>query len=390
MSHPPTNLMYQSQFSRLGNQLSPSATKVGLQNRFLRALEEAGCDVRIVGSQENPLICTATRDGRTERLRVYIWRLTHGGATRDRNEYRIQITGVDRILVDEHTRTLLLGYYYDEHGEAVFVAFDARKHLSYGASPSIQVKRGTFLRALSEGLFIEHKESAQDSNGQFSAAFVPSESWRYVSELHDSLHRAEPVREVVQAVAAAEEEARAFGSRRKRVRTNLSSFAGEAPDDPAPLPPLPEPSLPAERERRAAAVVKAIRDAGFRRRVLRGYGQGGCAICLSGHRLVEAAHIHSVAHGGSDAVTNGLPLCPTHHWAFDRGLLRIAPSGIIEAVDEAISAYCESEESALRFKAEARIGQQVRKPLHASVSPDAEVLRQAYNRRQAWKPPPQF
>jgi putative restriction endonuclease len=35
---------------------------------------------------------------------------------------------------------------------------------------------------------------------------------------------------------------------------------------------------------------------------------------------MEAAHIIPRSKRGSDTVSNGLCLCPIHHWAFDRGL----------------------------------------------------------------------
>lgn len=57
--------------------------------------------------------------------------------------------------------------------------------------------------------------------------------------------------------------------------------------------------------------------------VLKRYGTAcsACGIQVSG--LIDAAHIIPDAAGGSSDARNGLPLCPTHHRAFDAGILRI-------------------------------------------------------------------
>lgn len=74
---------------------------------------------------------------------------------------------------------------------------------------------------------------------------------------------------------------------------------------------------------------RAFRDVAFRRSVRAAYDYR-CA--MSGLRLrngggrpeVQAAHIRSVAHQGSDSTRNGLALSGTLHWMFDRGLLSVA------------------------------------------------------------------
>lgn len=73
---------------------------------------------------------------------------------------------------------------------------------------------------------------------------------------------------------------------------------------------------------------RKYRDPAFQRMVKRAYG-GKCAISgLSlrnggGRPEVQAAHIKPVAHGGPDAVCNGLALSGTLHWMFDRGLISV-------------------------------------------------------------------
>jgi hypothetical protein len=75
-----------------------------------------------------------------------------------------------------------------------------------------------------------------------------------------------------------------------------------------------------DRQRKLISISVAVRDARFRSRVVRDYG-GACAFCGLGASLVQAAHIQPVHAGGSDDPWNGLATCPTHHLAFDRGLI---------------------------------------------------------------------
>jgi putative restriction endonuclease len=72
------------------------------------------------------------------------------------------------------------------------------------------------------------------------------------------------------------------------------------------------------------------RDAAFRRTVLEVYDYR-CAACgvrvklddrLS---LVEAAHLIPFEVGPNDKPTNGMALCPNHHWAMDRHLIAPVP-----------------------------------------------------------------
>jgi putative restriction endonuclease len=63
----------------------------------------------------------------------------------------------------------------------------------------------------------------------------------------------------------------------------------------------------------------------FRFQVLKEYGPK-CAVCSISHTLLlHAAHLCGKAAKGSDDWRNGLPLCATHHLAFDAGLFVIHP-----------------------------------------------------------------
>jgi putative restriction endonuclease len=76
---------------------------------------------------------------------------------------------------------------------------------------------------------------------------------------------------------------------------------------------------------------RAARDIVFRRVVRSQYSYGcaisGLAIQTPGQFFeIEAAHVVPLPSGGSDDVRNGLALCQTVHWAFDRGLIGIEPN----------------------------------------------------------------
>ena len=82
------------------------------------------------------------------------------------------------------------------------------------------------------------------------------------------------------------------------------------------------------RIRISALATRTLRDRVFRKSVITAYRER-CAI--TGLRLingggraeVEAAHIRPVSADGPDIVSNGLALCGTAHWMFDRGLFSI-------------------------------------------------------------------
>lgn len=68
----------------------------------------------------------------------------------------------------------------------------------------------------------------------------------------------------------------------------------------------------------------------FQRRVATLYSSK-CAVCgdaftaVDGKTEIEAAHIVPRSKRGADDARNGLALCRSHHWAFDRGLFGIGP-----------------------------------------------------------------
>jgi hypothetical protein len=80
----------------------------------------------------------------------------------------------------------------------------------------------------------------------------------------------------------------------------------------------------AESSKRAFARVRPKQQR-FRFQVLKEYG-AKCAVCSIAHTLLlHAAHLCGKAAKGCDDWRNGLPLCATHHLAFDADLFAINP-----------------------------------------------------------------
>jgi putative restriction endonuclease len=76
-------------------------------------------------------------------------------------------------------------------------------------------------------------------------------------------------------------------------------------------------------------VTRPFRDAAFSGSIKAAYrdtcGFTGLKIINGGGRSeVQAAHVRPVASAGPDSLRNGIALCATAHWMFDRGLISIA------------------------------------------------------------------
>ena len=84
-------------------------------------------------------------------------------------------------------------------------------------------------------------------------------------------------------------------------------------------------SLTDDAPMRKATVSVRARQQVFRFQVLARYG-AKCAVCSITHpSLVKAAHIRGKRERGSDDWRNGIPLCSTHHDAYDAQLFAIHP-----------------------------------------------------------------
>jgi putative restriction endonuclease len=89
-----------------------------------------------------------------------------------------------------------------------------------------------------------------------------------------------------------------------------------------------EEQQPFERPIVERVISRPFREAAFAVGVKQAYANtcamtGLCIINGGGRAEVQAAHIRPVADRGPDSIRNGLALCSTIHWMFDRGLVSI-------------------------------------------------------------------
>jgi hypothetical protein len=113
----------------------------------------------------------ALPSGRRRWFCVYVWTITHGGATRSPSEYRIQMSLRERVVsVPRGSTTLTMGVYDSEGGSnhvtvdeepiRVIVAWDAIRRLQPGASASCQVSYQTMRYAHIHGFAVQRRRIA--------------------------------------------------------------------------------------------------------------------------------------------------------------------------------------------------------------------------------------
>jgi putative restriction endonuclease len=270
----------------------PRLAKRDLLRRFELAIQDSGARLiyRSPPGQHPASYTIVHRDGRTSRVLVYIWNITHGGgAARPEHEYRIQITGVPRFKNPPGEKTLILGWSEDFE---VFAGFDYRRHSGVlGASPSMQISQEALHSAQKHGFAPSEK-----GNGETAIAFRSDFAAAYVEHLH-ALHETG----AVPAEAAILE----------RISKDPEAVADT--DIDAAVAPARRVDIVQTR--------RAVRDAQFRRKVLTAYGHR-CAMCGVQLRLLDAAHVLPVDQPGStDETNNGVALCALHHRAYDRALV---------------------------------------------------------------------
>lgn len=280
-------------------------TKAHLFEKVEQAITDSGWNIIYLPSKVgNPRRIQIYKGEESYRLRIYIWNMTHGGGSaRPRDEFRIQITGIDRFEAEAGGKTLILGW-WDEVG--VFAAFDFRKHArALGASPSIQIREEFLRRAYQDGLAPCNK-----GNKEIAIAVRPDFLVEYIRH-SESLHgfgESDADFEILDTVSrdpqAVNDEDLARVSQPRRV--TISS------------------------------IRRHSRDTSFRNRVLTAYAFR-CAMCGLQLDLVEAAHIIPVSHEQStDETSNGVALCVLHHVAFDKALVGLGTDYSVSVNDSAM------------------------------------------------------
>ena len=103
------------------------------------------------------------------------------------------------------------------------------------------------------------------------------------------------------------------------------------------------------------------------------YYQNKCAVCSNGfsdkngRTEVEAAHIVPRGKKGADDARNGLALCRSHHWAFDRGLWGVGSDGKINVPPDILKLPANAALKSI-------VGKSLTPPSIASKTPDAAAL----------------
>ena len=109
----------------------------------------------------------------------------------------------------------------------------------------------------------------------------------------------------------------------------LAPQAPLAPMTGQPVAGFAEEMEPFERPLIERVVTRPFREAAFAGSVKAAYDDTcaftGLKIINGGGRSeVQAAHVRPVASAGPDSLRNGIAICSTFHWMFDRGLISVA------------------------------------------------------------------
>jgi len=263
--------------------------KQNLLSGILNSFREDGWRVLILNDiKYHPFILRISKNNESHSVRIYIWNLTHGGGSaRPVDEYRIQVTGVERFEEQPGGHTLILGYREDED---VYAGFDFKMHNgALGASPSIQIRENALNLANVNG-YAPYKRG----NDEIAIAFRPDffgEYVRNIVQLH-SFGQSDRDFDILEKVAQDP----------NQVNDQEIEYVG------------------IERKTIVYSVRKKLRDNSFKKRIQVAYSCK-CAFCGIQLKLIDAAHIIPVEAAGNDATNNGIALCALHHRAYDKNLV---------------------------------------------------------------------
>ncbi len=221
--------------------------------------------------------------------------------------------------------------------------YDASRHATFGASPSIQVSMATLLRAQQHGLGFQTR-----MNQEVAICFSPDQFANYVFNMHQ-LHRIGEEPQGTEVLDRLTEE----------IFPEVEGYK----------------QIPEERREVMEQIHRWVRQRDFRSRILAAYGDR-CAVCHMQLRLIEAAHIVPVKiPGSSDLTSNGVSLCPSHHSAYDKGLLGIAPNFHVLVNQDRLESLRRTGMHAGEQMILDRVGSTIIVPQRATDRPTAENLR---------------
>ena len=99
---------------------------------------------------------------------------------------------------------------------------------------------------------------------------------------------------------------------------------------------------------------------------------------VSGHSIVDAAHIHQFADSRNDDPKNGLALCKNAHWLFDLGLWSVDDDYRVMVASELFVEACPTQESLLKM-----VGKQLLLPRDQQLWPSLKNI--AWHRRERFE-----
>jgi putative restriction endonuclease len=261
-----------------------------LLERLIEAINASGWNILYdTGISDRPFKLRLYKGDEFQRLRVYIWNISHGGGyMRPANEYRIQVH-VPRFEPEEGWKVLILGWWEDGK---VFAGFDFRKHQGeLGRSASLQIKRESLENAVINGFAPSDK-----GNREIAIAFRPDlfvEYANHSTEFH-SFGESNSDIQILETISANQSQLQNDEIIQQVTRPRQTAFQ---------------------------TIRRSLRDHSFKNRILTAYNYR-CAFCDIQLNLIEAAHIIPVSYETStDETRNGIALCTLHHKAYDNSLV---------------------------------------------------------------------
>jgi putative restriction endonuclease len=262
-----------------------------LNEKLIHVVYECGWQVNYLSLKgEKPIRMVIYSGDKYYSLIIYIRNVTHGGASRDSKEYRIQIHERNSLITEPDSLTLILGWWDDQE---LLVGWDVKKHTSPSYSSSLQVSYNALLQAYKNGISHYYKEK----NNEMVITIKPEFFIHYIENIN-----------ILHELGSSLVDLDIF---EQTVKSTDNKDSSELFDNVTTK----------EREVTLRLVSMKTREYSFQKRVLNAYNNK-CAFCGVQLKLVDAAHIVPVSFKNStDETANGIALCAIHHRAYDNSLI---------------------------------------------------------------------
>lgn len=254
------------------------------------------------------------------RARFYVWTVTADRSAQGRpaGEFKIQLIlpGQARqaraSLELEGPYTVLLGYSPDY---GVFVGWEARLYRDFAYSRNVQCREDLLREARSTGWAVASPRNVSGAE-EVRVAFTPGNLLHYLrtSRAADAEEKTGMWREAFFLAHTPNAETQAPARNR-----DLEEFV--------------------QRQRERVATTRLARDGRFSALIKIEYGYA-CAVCAVQLEIIEGAHIIPVREqGSSDAIWNGIALCPNHHELFDGSAFIVRPNLEVKVDQERVDYF---------------------------------------------------